>query len=284
MSEFFVSLHSNASLDIFPDNTVSNFRNAFERPICVGSKEWEVALFECSYVHGNPILSKTEFIWMGIYKDPTTLFGNYFSIDCHSLDDIVSQLKASSTFEDVKIENNKATLKVNPEANVIGLYLSPKLAAVLGFSRRMFKLDNSVEANNFYEELKRTTGDLNSPNYRFYTDFYNCLNDPVNVSPEIESDLKVHEQAGNTRLYIYSNIAEAQIVGDVMAPCLRIIPYSGQYKEIKSHCFAQPQFVSVNQSELTHIQIYVRNEAGDPVNFDFAPLSVTLKFREKRLP
>ena len=50
MSNFFVDLVSNASMDFYPQNTLSKFTNKLKFPLEL-SDEWEVAITEIFYPH-----------------------------------------------------------------------------------------------------------------------------------------------------------------------------------------------------------------------------------------
>ena len=51
LKHFYVKLFSNASLDLYPDNTLADFTTHLAHPIDLGtsSSEWELGLCEVSY-------------------------------------------------------------------------------------------------------------------------------------------------------------------------------------------------------------------------------------------
>ena len=49
MSEKIITVLSNASLDHYPDNKISNFRNKLYAPISLNSGDYEIAMLSCSY-------------------------------------------------------------------------------------------------------------------------------------------------------------------------------------------------------------------------------------------
>ena len=61
MDSFYITLQSDSSLDHFPSNTITSFRNHFGEPIRL-DEHFEVALVECSYVHSSRIFAKGEFL------------------------------------------------------------------------------------------------------------------------------------------------------------------------------------------------------------------------------
>ena len=57
MGDFYITLQSDSSLDYFPNNTISNFKNHFSETVRL-EDEFEVALVECSYVHSSLLVCK----------------------------------------------------------------------------------------------------------------------------------------------------------------------------------------------------------------------------------
>ena len=67
---FYITLFSNASIDLYPDNTRAVFTIHFAHPIDLGtSSEWEVSLFEISY--GGP---SNELVKPNTHVDKTMVF------------------------------------------------------------------------------------------------------------------------------------------------------------------------------------------------------------------
>ena len=71
LKHFYVTLFSNANLDLYPDNTLAVFTTHLAHPIDLGtsSSEWEVGLYEASYGGPSKGLSIS-----GTLVDKTILF------------------------------------------------------------------------------------------------------------------------------------------------------------------------------------------------------------------
>src|SRR5271154_98612 len=58
MNNFYFWVFSDASADIYPNNTISNFRNHIHTPIELEDGMYEVALVKCSYIYSKPCIKK----------------------------------------------------------------------------------------------------------------------------------------------------------------------------------------------------------------------------------
>ena len=68
MEEKIITVLSNASLDHYPDNKISNFRNKLYVPISLATGEHEIAILSCSYNASPVIVAENEDI--GSYTPP----------------------------------------------------------------------------------------------------------------------------------------------------------------------------------------------------------------------
>lgn len=89
-------------------------------------------------------------------------------------------------------------------------------------------------------------------------------------------------QAGNSRIYVYSNVGKYQYVGDVVAPILRVIPNKNELNQRLETHFDHLYYVDVASDRFEYIQMYLRNESGNPPPLLHEPCSATLHFRRKR--
>jgi hypothetical protein len=51
-TQFFITLLSDSSINLYPDNSLSSFRNDLARPVHLQRDRWVVGLTEVSYSHG----------------------------------------------------------------------------------------------------------------------------------------------------------------------------------------------------------------------------------------
>ena len=72
---------------------------------------------------------------------------------------------------------------------------------------------------------------------------------------------------GFESLYVYSSIVEPRIVGDKIAPLLRIVPITGRHGEMVAARFDHVQYMPVLSREFEAVEIEIRDDTGRPRNF-----------------
>ena len=84
---------------------------------------------------------------------------------------------------------------------------------------------------------------------------------------------------GFESLYVYSSIVEPRIVGDKIAPLLRIVPISGRHGEMVTARFDHVQYIPLMSREFGSVETEIRDDTGRPVPFERGKVTVTLHFR-----
>ena len=84
---------------------------------------------------------------------------------------------------------------------------------------------------------------------------------------------------GFESLYVYSSIVEPRIVGDKIAPLLRIVPISGRHGEMVTARFDHVQYIPLMSREFGIVETEIRDDTGRPVPFERRKVTVTLHFR-----
>ena len=83
-----------------------------------------------------------------------------------------------------------------------------------------------------------------------------------------QGDTIVDLRRGFESLYVYSSIAEPRIVGDKIAPLLRIVPITGRHGEMVTARFDHVQYIPVLSREFGSIETEIRDDTGRPVSFE----------------
>ena len=123
------------------------------------------------------------------------------------------------------------------------LEMHPMLARMLGFDKHIF---------NTYSEAKR-----------------------------FKSKYEVDPNGGFEFIYIYCDVVEPSMVGNVLAPLLRAVIAQKTWGERISHVFEQPHYIPLALSEIQKINIRILQDTGDPVKFERGKVLVKLHFRLK---
>ena len=83
-------------------------------------------------------------------------------------------------------------------------------------------------------------------------------------------------------LYVYTDIVEAQMVGDSKVPLIRIVPVETTATKIVMKTFLSPQYIPVSRKQFNKIEMNIRLHTGELVPFAAGHLLVTLHFRQTR--
>ena len=321
--EFFLMLQSNASMDTFPSNTVSDFYN--QLPITVRLHpdfDWECALSEVSYTYGHPFILRGELL--ATVKDIRT----NKTTECKARQDVTTihelhrlLVLSIPNVANVLIENEIFHLELVAD-QFTSITFPDKITDILGLQPYTYTLltniynveqvhDNNLSRDEnvytnieaqlkaYHEEqeiLKQGDNtvypwdELDAPSTETLATEQKSdasvskKEEPRHYLLYIRGTSPIFPQAGMTKMFIYTPIIKPQILADAYAPCLRQIPYEGTYRKVTTHSFSQLQYRDVAVKEFSTIRIYTASESGDKIPFSFPSLSVTLKFRPKKLP
>jgi hypothetical protein len=96
---------------------------------------------------------------------------------------------------------------------------------------------------------------------------------PANRTFDINANLRM--------IYVYSDIVSYSSVGDTKVPLLRVIDTQGSYGQMVSTTFTHPHYVPLARNDLETIDIHINQELGRSVPFEFGKAVVTLHFRRQ---
>jgi hypothetical protein len=254
MAQFYVTLPSNASMDTYPNNTVTEYATKLPHPLELDG-QWEVGLVEMTYPITWYNVERGE-CHLIIESDSGEMFlsiklseGRYET--CKDLVNDIKRLvkKHVQRYYEARnetayqpdiftIDLNEKTQKVSIQTYGCNLVLSKKLADLLGFERTELSREEKYEAVSAV--------DVNRG--------YECL-------------------------FVYCNVVVDSIVGDVRAPLLRSINVRGRYGESVREVFVKPLYIPVRRNRFDTIEISIKGETGKPVSFNSGRSCVTLHFK-----
>lgn len=84
-------------------------------------------------------------------------------------------------------------------------------------------------------------------------------------------------------MYVYCDLVEPQIVGDVQAPLLKIVTVEGNDGEIVNAQYPRPFYLPVIRQHFQTIHIDIRLHSGDLVPFQRGKVFVMLHFRLRQI-
>lgn len=88
-----------------------------------------------------------------------------------------------------------------------------------------------------------------------------------------------------SQIYVYCDIVEPQIIGDVVAPLLRIVSTKAEINQFGlniNHVFNRPFYFPVLKREFETVEIDLRTHSGHPMPFISGTSVAVLHFRQRR--
>ena len=223
VTQFYIHLPSNSSLNKFPKNTLTEYWVGLSQTVNL-TGGWGLALTEIHYPHSwNNVRGKfqnrfylriqeSSGIWMALIILP----GHYSYVKdiLSKMNELVDNEKRFS--DDVKFSYDTLTIKVTVHLqNDAELYFGD-IGYVLGFSP---------------EEV---------------------------ISKSSTAEREVDLEHGFYDLYVYCDIIQPQYVGDTLVPLLRIIPVEGEDGQRISKSFVRPQYLPVSRKQFKSIEVNIR--------------------------
>ena len=113
-----------------------------------------------------------------------------------------------------------------------------------------------------------------------------ATNDFITGQPVYYSPVESYKQDSISRLdlqtpalYVYTDIIDYQIVGDVRAPLLRTVPVKGDRGQAQHVEFLHRIWLPVNKGYINSIELTICNDAGELISFPTGKVSLVLQFR-----
>ena len=230
-SEFYLVLPSNASMVTHPNNTLAQYITNLPRRISL-SGTWECGLTEIHYPHDwyNVRNARLTVEHDGNVETDTYLEDGYY----HSPKALATTLNGDKPGR-VKFAYEPVTQKfvahVKSETKVT---LYGDLPDILGFGSGGSNTSLASAARSMF----------------------------------LRAHSIVDLRRGFESLYVYSSIVEPRIVGDKIAPLLRIVPISGRHGEMVTARFDHVQYIPLMSREFGNVETEIRDDTGRPVPFE----------------
>ena len=240
---FHITLPSDSSQDLFPENTPSEYTNKLSQWIQLKG-EWEVGLHSIAYTKWNIIQRLDEPI---MYKENGVVEqGEKMKRYCTSIDEYVKNinksLKTDLPNDEIvfALENGKVTIRLSSAYTVV---LRKEQAIVLGF----MKFDDSDEVK---EIISTETGAYEANLHR------------------------------RTNIHVYCDIIQPQIVGDKTVPLLGIVPTektSGTCETIYE--VENIHYIPIQTKSFQEIKVLLRSSTNESIPFEYGRATITLHLR-----
>ena len=251
-SGFYVTLPSNASMDIYPTNTQASYKIRLPRTMYL-KRGFEVALVEIQYplswdtfaVQSSRELLVTVRSKNELYK--VTFPGGHYENIQELIDAINRSLK--KYLKSFGMEGKEVVITQDRLEHRIKVYTKDNIYV------------------KFSDECCDILGLL-------------C---GIWYSGDATAPFKHDITKGFHSLFVYCNLCEPQIVGDVYAPLLRSVAIKGSRGEHVTKTYGEPHYLPVSTDTVDMIEINIKDDTGHDVPFTSGKVVCKLHFRNRAL-
>lgn len=263
--QFFIVLPSDSSMKFFPDNKTTHFITQLPRQINL-TGEWAVALTEIQYPQTFMTVAEPENIITFFIHVSGKVYDTFDGIERKDLIDATG------------IYHLQPGIYNNIEQLVGGLNDIEKLKDHILFT---------YNPRGCYVKIKRAC----SCPMGHYLGFANKLRQQLgfeHITPNITTNgCQAPYPASIVRglpdkLFVYCDLAEPYIVGDVATSLLRIVqtePKNYLYGGSQIKILSPPNYIPLLSSCFRTIEIDIRDHLGKPIPFGYGTLTLTLHFK-----
>jgi len=269
-SDFYMVLPSNTSSS---SNTTSHFRVQLPHSIDLPG-EWMVALVEIQYPYSydnlpgssvsTVLLKHKSAPDMKSRVTPIRIPRGHYS-DVQALLAVIARAVHGTTFEIVEKDKSRklqrfsdyvsfgydelqkrVVISLHDRALVSSVYLGPQLEYMLGYT-----MANSLTTQKEQRNVAKYPPDLTG---------------------------------GRDSIYVYADMVQHQIVGDVMAQLLRQVPIrvaNIPYGQPVTEIYIHPHYLSCIKKRIDSVEIYLNDDTGNPIAFNFGKSVLKLHFKKR---
>ena len=240
-----MALPSNASMDLFPDNSPGNYTTRLPRTYNL-TKDYEVGLAEVIFSRSFFNIDEGE-VWIEFISDKEKSRYEIPAGVYQSGEDLVEILN------DLIRHKNPREQKIN------FTYLKPTRQVTMKVIGRWVSFQMSPAFKNIlqFDTSQSEVGLLSA------TSTGTCLLNPESV-------------------FIYCDVIESRAVGHSSSPLLRILPATRGNEDITHFIYQKPHYVTLGRTSFQTIEILLTKSNGKPLKFTSGVTYITLHFRRKR--
>jgi hypothetical protein len=304
-----MTLPSNSSMNYYPENTLSNYVTKLPQLFDFDGS-WEVGLSEVLFPISWPTVKANEIamrilIWHKNPENNQYVRDEWVTISpppghYESPDILVKQINAK--IERVEYRKNLARFLYNDISKKITvrfdekalsetiILMSKPMAELLGFewetkTRQKRDVKPPTESGGDEPGISRKRRQVEDE-IKDYLLVRAGDSDMVALGPEDALSYTASGvcdlQRGFYSLFVYCDIVEPVVVGDVKAPLLRVVNISGKEGSTISRIYQNIQYVPILRKQFDTIEIDIRSDFGQKVAFERGKVIVVLHFRRRK--
>ena len=247
VKSFYVTLPSNGSMNLFSNNTVTEFTNRLAKPIYLDG-EWEVGLIECSYPHS----------WWQVTRNNSRF--EYANIgDGLERGAVIpwSTHDCISSLQNITLDTITEKRWLDPSKRELVIVDDPPF-----FNDRFQLKAKDGYMLKFEGKLCRSLG----------------LTDPTVVGSAWTRAPQPWTSENIDHLFLYTDIVAPHRVGDAEVPLLRQVPV-GESRRIIGVTWPIITYFPVSKNPIETIDIVIRDGTGRKIPFTSGRTIVLLHFR-----
>ena len=272
---FFLQCPSNASMHIFPNNTLAEYTNHLETPLEMETNQWEVGLCEIQYPQAWHNVRRGSNGFIISYQSPRQA-GKWTTIDKEvppgyyaTIPDLLSAIeevygstdKKNQTLIGLEMEYNATTRRVSISTDQLRI----QFELSNGNSRTPKARDAYITFNG---DIARLLGFADKA--------------MVEKGKKIQSKFPATVSGGFHQMYVYSDIIEPQPHPDGNVQILRTIPVEGKpNNDYLSKRFQNVYYMPVSKQSFSTIHFQILDDTGKKIGFDFGKVLIVLHFRRR---
>lgn len=284
--EFYVTLFSNSSMQINPNNVLSLFTNLLKKPLQLKGN-WAVGISEIFINQFNSTQNRKR-----RRRDTAKQSSEYRSISVQDVANLLSSKKDLHNRNEANekqlnekkpiSENETKTQKLNQKT-----YSKTEINAEIHEKKAQLNKEAKSEEQKQKNESKKETRNLekstqanaNSENFVGANNLL-LLSEPLNTIIEaIYNVLENTEKQVKNYAFAYCDIITPRLIGDQYNRCLRVIPITNLQQHI---IFENIEYYPVQTNVIPSITMLIADENGEKLNFmaSSVPTMCTLHFKK----
>lgn len=288
---FYVTLPSNVSIEFFPTNTTTNYTTLLKTPLRLNT-EYEVGLAEIIYNQSWKVNLGKVFI-----NDRNIITEKkLYAVDGENYETLVKRINAmlNSYTISKEYERRKTIFHekyLSDEKKEFLEHIEAGLKILLPNIKN--KIKNQIVVDDILKTIEMPRKSLSNERIHFLLpdnislkfegrilEILNLEEGYLNSLSHSKKIIRKNIESINS-LFIYTDIIDFQFVGDEMAPLIRNVVVMNEYTHSVCRIYEAPHYIPVNKSEIYTINIDIRDDTGEKIQFIEGRVIIKLHFRPK---
>lgn len=253
MSDFYITLPSNSSMDQYPENHGGHFYTKLPQSFDLSSNTYEVGLAEIQFSNSYNNIKENQAI---------------FTFEENPIDGTKKVAVPEGLYPNAQSLINKINYLIKHEVKD---HKHPKIKLIYSQVTKKVTVKFSTKKNKFL--LNPFLGNL------LGLEEYH-LKGPANYDATKIVDL--HRNFSS--MYIYCDLVSHRPVGDSMVPLLRVVPVIETHKDLVHVIYDKPHYFPIGKRQFDTVEILLSNDSGEIPSFQAGKSIVTLHVRPRRYP